>query len=93
MLAPRDEFTIAPPSMKESFECGSENNFMPNIWLPKDVLPGFKERCHKVEQNILRTPALGFGLKEERLSRYHETIGPIMLCNAAYPLNRSRRTS
>jgi hypothetical protein len=41
-----DEFTIAPPSMKESFECGSEDNvFMPNIWLPEDVLPGFKDAC------------------------------------------------
>ncbi|KAG1906072.1 uncharacterized protein F5891DRAFT_975532 [Suillus fuscotomentosus] len=53
-----DEFTIAPPSMKESFECGSEDNdFMPNIWLPDGVLPGFNEaclsffwKCHEVHQ-------------------------------------------
>jgi hypothetical protein len=41
-----DESTIAPPSMKESFDCGSENDeFMPNIWLPEGVLPGFNEAC------------------------------------------------
>ena len=43
---PGDETTIPPPSMKESFECGSEDDeFMPNIWLPEGVLPGFKEAC------------------------------------------------
>ncbi|KAG1894639.1 uncharacterized protein F5891DRAFT_1195090 [Suillus fuscotomentosus] len=76
-----DEFTIAPPSMKESFECGSEDNdFMPNIWLPDGVLPGFNEaclsffwKCHEVEQNILRALALGFGLEEEWFLKYHET--------------------
>jgi hypothetical protein len=42
-----DESTIPPPpDMKESFECGSEDNeFLPNIWLPEGVLPGFKEAC------------------------------------------------
>ena len=34
------------PDVKESFECGwEENPGMPNIWLPEDVLPGFKEAC------------------------------------------------
>ena len=34
------------PDVKESFECGwEENPDMPNIWLPEDVLPGFKEAC------------------------------------------------
>ena len=34
------------PDMKESFECGWEDyDMMPNIWLPEDVLPGFKEAC------------------------------------------------
>jgi len=76
-----DEYTIAPPSMKESFECGSEDNdFMPNIWLPEGVLPGFKEaclsfywKCHQVEQDILRALAQGFGLEEEWFLGYHET--------------------
>jgi isopenicillin N synthase-like dioxygenase len=41
-----DPFTAPPPNMKESFEVGSEDNdFMPNIWLPEGVLPGFKEGC------------------------------------------------
>jgi hypothetical protein len=32
--------------VKESFECGREGDeVMPNIWLPDDVLPGFKEAC------------------------------------------------
>ena len=32
--------------MKESFECGrEEDEIMPNIWLPENVLPGFKEAC------------------------------------------------
>ena len=39
-----EESTIPPPSMKESFECGREDDdLMPNIWLPEGVLPGFKE--------------------------------------------------
>lgn len=34
------------PDVKESFECGREDDpLMPNIWLPKDMLPGFKEAC------------------------------------------------
>lgn len=34
------------PDVKESFECGWEENVnMPNIWLPDGVLPGFKEAC------------------------------------------------
>ncbi|KAG1869379.1 Clavaminate synthase-like protein [Suillus subalutaceus] len=77
-----DEFTIALPNMKESFDCGSEHNdSMPNIWLPEGVLPGFNEaclsffwKCHEVEQNILRALALGFGLEEEWFLRYHETV-------------------
>ena len=43
---PEDESTIPPPSMKESFECGSEDDvYMPNIWLPDGIFPGFKEAC------------------------------------------------
>ncbi len=34
------------PDVKESFECGWEENAgMPNIWLPDGILPGFKEAC------------------------------------------------
>jgi len=77
-----DESTIAPPSMKESFDCGSENDeFMPNIWLPEGVLPGFNEacssffwKCRKVELNLLRALALGFGLEEEWFFSYHEAV-------------------
>ncbi|KAF8625831.1 hypothetical protein AX15_005167 [Amanita polypyramis BW_CC] len=73
-------FIVAPPSMKESFEVGSEDDdSMPNIWLPESVLPGFKEvsltfywKCYGVERNILCALALGFGLEEEWFLRYHE---------------------
>jgi hypothetical protein len=34
------------PDVKESFECGrEEDELQPNIWLPDGVLPGFKEAC------------------------------------------------
>jgi len=74
-----DEPAIVSPNMKESFDCGSENDeFMPNIWLPEGVLPGFNEacssffwKCRKVELNLLRALALGFGLEEEWFLSYH----------------------
>ncbi|KAF8736234.1 hypothetical protein AX14_000673 [Amanita brunnescens Koide BX004] len=74
---------VPPPSLKESFEVGSEDNdSMPNIWLPEGLLPGFKEaclafywKCREVEKNILRALALGFQLEEDWFLRYHETAG------------------
>ena len=37
---------LKAPDVKESYECGWEENAgMPNIWLPEEVLPGFKEAC------------------------------------------------
>lgn len=37
---------VNAPDVKESFECGDEaSKDMPNIWLPDDILPGFKEAC------------------------------------------------
>lgn len=37
---------VKAPDVKESFECGwEESQSMPNIWLPDDTLPGFKEAC------------------------------------------------
>lgn len=37
---------IASQDVKESFECGREDDpAMPNIWLPDGVLPGFREAC------------------------------------------------
>ena len=32
--------------VKESFEVGREDDeLMPNIWFPEDILPGFRETC------------------------------------------------
>lgn len=32
--------------MRETFEVGREGDkLMPNIWLPEEVLPGFKQKC------------------------------------------------
>jgi isopenicillin N synthase-like dioxygenase len=57
---------------KESYEIGSEDNGeQPNVWLPEETLPGFKEsmlefywRCNEVAQVVLRTLALGIGLED-----------------------------
>ncbi|KAF7367059.1 Clavaminate synthase-like protein [Mycena sanguinolenta] len=67
------------PDVKESFECGrEEDELQPNIWLPDGTLPGFKEACldffwlcHEVELNILRALALGLGLAEGYFLQYH----------------------
>ncbi|KAF5353547.1 hypothetical protein D9756_007810 [Leucocoprinus leucothites] len=65
--------------VKESFEVGREDdNLMPNIWFPEDILPGFREICLKffwdcfeVEKNILRALAIGFGLSEDYFAKVH----------------------
>lgn len=68
------------PDLKESFECGREDDpVMPNIWLPDGVLPGFKEACTDfywacreiLEVNFLRALALGLGVSEDYFLQYH----------------------
>ncbi|KAI0720497.1 thymine dioxygenase [Cerioporus squamosus] len=67
------------PDVKESFECGWEENVgMPNIWLPDEVLPGFKEACtdfywtcHETELQVLRAITVGLGIAEDHLVKYH----------------------
>ncbi|KAF8890943.1 thymine dioxygenase [Infundibulicybe gibba] len=69
----------AIPDVKESFECGRENDdVMPNIWLPDGVLTGFKEAClgffwacYDLERTILSALAMAFGLPEEYFWPYH----------------------
>ncbi|THY36100.1 thymine dioxygenase [Aureobasidium pullulans] len=65
---------------KESYEIGSENNaFMPNVWLPEDTLPGFREfglsfywRCNAVAQTILTALAMGLELDSaDALKKVH----------------------
>ncbi|KAI0972233.1 hypothetical protein F4678DRAFT_429696 [Xylaria arbuscula] len=61
------------PDVKESYEIGSEDNpRQPNIWLPEDVLPGFREfmtrfywRCFDIAKTLLRVLALGLGLDDD----------------------------
>lgn len=65
---------------KESYEVGSEDNAeQPNVWLPEEVLTGFKTstsefywKCHKVAKSILEALALGIGLDDSaRLTTHH----------------------
>jgi len=67
------------PDVKESFECGREDDpAMPNIWLPDEVLPGFRDvcldfywTCREAELNVLRALALGLNLPEDFLIKHH----------------------
>ncbi|KAG8529083.1 uncharacterized protein KY384_005718 [Bacidia gigantensis] len=63
--------------VKESYEIGSEDNKQqPNIWLPEDVLPGFRSfmsdfywECFRAAENIMSAMALGIGLSDENYFR------------------------
>lgn len=67
------------PDVKETFDFGSEDdNELPNIWIPDEVLPGFRafflkffDACHTIEVLMLRTIAIGMGLKEDFFLNYH----------------------
>lgn len=58
---------------QESYEIGSERNQeQPNVWLPEDVLPGFRSfmttfycHLHAVATEVLRAIALGLGLADD----------------------------
>ncbi|KAG2033044.1 thymine dioxygenase [Suillus americanus] len=58
------EAEIPLPSVKESFDLGREDD-------ENCVWRSIGLKCHEVEKNILRALALGFGLEEEWLVRYH----------------------
>ncbi|KAI1274091.1 hypothetical protein F5Y07DRAFT_374543 [Xylaria sp. FL0933] len=71
------------PDVKESYEIGSEDFAQqPNVWLPSDVLPGFREfttmfywRCFDVARELLRALALGIGLDDEDFFlRFHSGV-------------------
>ncbi|KAI1349055.1 hypothetical protein F5Y01DRAFT_192925 [Xylaria sp. FL0043] len=73
------------PDVKESYEIGSEDFAQqPNVWLPSDVLPGFREfttmfywRCFDVARELLRALALGIGLdddEEDFFLRFHSGV-------------------
>ncbi|KAK5055433.1 hypothetical protein LTR84_013183 [Exophiala bonariae] len=64
---------------KESYEIGSESNpGQPNVWLPDEILPGWRESmtafywtCFHAGKRILRALALGIGLDEDALLKFH----------------------
>ncbi|RDW72942.1 clavaminate synthase-like protein [Coleophoma cylindrospora] len=65
---------------KESYEIGSdENEEQPNVWLPDEVLPGFRKfmtnfywECHKTSREILTAIGTGMQLQDpEFLLRFH----------------------
>jgi isopenicillin N synthase-like dioxygenase len=70
-----EDFKLVAEStdFKESYEIGSEtNNDQPNVWVPEDILPGFRAfmnrfywECHSVAQTLLRAIAVGIGLEDE----------------------------
>ncbi|EJD41209.1 Clavaminate synthase-like protein [Auricularia subglabra TFB-10046 SS5] len=69
---------------KESYEVGSEENgLQPNVWLPEDVLPGFRAfstsfywKCHEASLEIVKALALGIGLSSPQpLLRHHDGHG------------------
>ncbi|KAI0521894.1 hypothetical protein F5B22DRAFT_508917 [Xylaria bambusicola] len=71
------------PDVKESYEIGSEVFAQqPNVWIPEDVLPGFREfttafysRCFEVAKELLRALALGLGLDDEEFFvRFHSGL-------------------
>ncbi|RYP15474.1 hypothetical protein DL765_005681 [Monosporascus sp. GIB2] len=61
------------PDVKESYEIGSEDfELQPNVWLPEEVLPGFRSfmtqfywTCFETAKELLRALALGVGLGDE----------------------------
>ncbi|KAI9786554.1 MAG: hypothetical protein M1816_007878 [Peltula sp. TS41687] len=65
--------------IQESYEIGSEHNSdQPNIWLPEEILPGFRTfmtdfywECHEASRRILEVLALGIGVSDDRLLRFH----------------------
>ena len=66
--------------LQESYEVGSEENIQqPPIWLPEDVLPGFREfttsfywKLNEVATKILTAMAVGLNLDDpEYFLKYH----------------------
>ncbi|KAI1764458.1 thymine dioxygenase [Hypoxylon sp. FL1150] len=59
--------------VKESYEIGSEESkTQPNVWLPEQVLPGFRTftmqfywKCFEAAKELLRALAIGVGLEDE----------------------------
>lgn len=67
------------PDFKESFELGREDDtHTPNIWIPDEILPGFREfmvsyysTCYETTLNLLRAIELGMDLEAGFFRDYH----------------------
>lgn len=66
--------------VQESYEIGSsECEEQPNVWLPEDVLPGYRDfmssfywRCDAIAKSLLRAMTLGIGLQDsDFLVKFH----------------------
>ncbi len=59
--------------IQESYEIGSDSYAeQPNVWLPEDVLPGFRAfmtdfywECNETAKTLLQALAMGIGLEDE----------------------------
>jgi isopenicillin N synthase-like dioxygenase len=76
----QNEKLLCSSSEQESYEIGSEeNDEQPNVWLPEEVLPGFRNfttefywECSKASREILTAIGTGLGLKDpEFLLKFH----------------------
>ncbi|KAK8109819.1 hypothetical protein PG999_007956 [Apiospora kogelbergensis] len=72
------------PDCKESYEIGSDEfESQPNVWLPEDVLPGFRDfmtafywKCFGAGKDVLSALALGLDLDNDQyFLRYHDGHG------------------
>jgi isopenicillin N synthase-like dioxygenase len=74
-----DKMESKVPDQKETFDLSRDDDVnQPNIWLPEDVLPGFKEECldfywtmDKAKLAILSALAVGLHIPDDFFSKNH----------------------
>ncbi|KAJ8105451.1 hypothetical protein ONZ43_g7423 [Nemania bipapillata] len=85
---------------EEDKQAASSEDFaqQPNVWLPEDVLPGFREfttrfywRCFDAAKELLRALALGIGLDDEDFFlRFHSGVNNQLRLLHYPPVERER---
>ncbi|KAK8232159.1 thymine dioxygenase [Phyllosticta capitalensis] len=77
----KDEELRKVGDVKESYEIGSDEcTNQPNVWIPEEVLPGFRPfmtdfywQCYGTAQELLRALAIGIGLGDpDFLLKFHD---------------------